>query len=426
MNDESLHRFLMRNFLHPDCYDVPTETLRFQEEMNHGLQGEVSSLLMLPTFLTLAETEKKDCKILVLDAGGTNLRVGVAAVRGGRIAEIRFDKCSLPGSEEALSKDAFFDHVAAALAPYLHESDRVGFCFSYAAECLENHDARLKAFCKEVQVYGAEGVEICHELDAAIRRRGITKTYRYVQLNDTVATLLGGMAGEDSGRYSDALGVILGTGMNVCYLEKTANITKYKGDFYREERMIVNMEAGCYAGFPKGVFDHEVDAASQIPGDHQLEKLVSGAYLGNILLTALCAAAREGLLSATLGERLRTRTELPLPEVGAFLHDGTGEFSALVGDDAPAVRTIIAGIYSRAARLLAIVFAAVARQNDTGRDRPVCIVLEGSTYQKTKLIQDALHAELEVLRKETGREYVITSAANATLTGAAYAALTNL
>ena len=423
MENRSTEAFLKKYALCADCYDLAAEIGKFRGEMLCGLDGEESSLWMIPTFLSSDVPPFPDRKVIVLDAGGTNLRVGAVAFTKGRVSDVQFRKYPLPGTDRTLTKDEFFDAVAEKLAPYLDESDSIGFCFSYVAKCTEDKDAELVAFCKEVKVTGAEGAHICRELDAAIRRRGVTKKYRYVQLNDTVATHLGGMAACDRTQYDGFIGFILGTGTNGCYTEQTEAIHKYTGSVYREKNMIVNMESGCYAGFTGGELDALVDAASAIPGDHPAEKMISGAYLGKILALALRRAAEEGLLTAKLPETL---TEIPMPDVNAFLAEEKSVLDTLIPEsDRAAVREIILGLYGRTARLMAVVFASVALHTGCGRTKPMGIVIEGSTYQKSPFLQKALARELRALKIFYGCDFVILGAENATLTGAAFAALSN-
>lgn len=406
--------FLRKQYLTAECYDLQAEIARFREEMSRGLKGEKSSLFMIPTFLSPEAGDIADQTLIVLDAGGTNLRVGCVAFKGGVVSRVEFEKYPLPGTDRELDCDEFFDAVAEKLAPYLDKGEKIGFCFSYVAHCMENKDAKLEAFCKEVKVRGAEGVEICKALDAAIARRGVKKKYSYVQLNDTVATLLGGMAATQRSKYDAYIGFILGTGTNGCYVENTKAIEKYTGSLYTAPTMIVNMESGCYAGFQKGEIDEALDAASAIPGDHQAEKLISGAYLGVILASAL---RKAGLM-------LHDRREIPMPHVNAFL---AGEKSVLddLVEDRAAVTQIIEGLYSRTARLMAVVYASIALHTGRGKEKPMAIVLEGSTYQKSPRLQSFLAAELDTLKKTYGISFEVVSAENATLTGSAYAAVGN-
>ncbi len=418
---QKLNDFLRRERLCADCFDLSEEVERFRAEMRRGLAGEKSSLYMIPTFLCADRGAARDGRVVVLDAGGTNLRAGTVTFSGGKATDVTFEKSRMPGTDGTLSAERFFDRIAEKAAPYLDASDRVGFCFSYAAKCREDRDGTIIEFCKEVSVTGAEGLPICASLDAAIKRRGLSRSYRYVQLNDTVAALLGGLAAIDAAEFDGTVGFILGTGMNGCYSEKTAEIKKYTGLAYRDETMIVNMEAGCYAGFQGGSIDRAVDAESAVPGDHLAEKLVSGAYLGRILAAALDKAADEGLLTKGAGV-----PKIPLQEVNAFLSGERSLFSDTFPEaDFPTVRAIIESLYARAARLMAVIFTAIALQTGRGKEKPMCIVMEGSTYQKSATLQKLLDDELRGVRERFGCAFTIRFAENSTLTGAAYAAMTN-
>lgn len=61
-------------------------------------------------------------------------------------------------------------------------------------------------------------------------------------LNDTTGTQLA-VGFEDPNCH---VGLILGTGTNACYMEKTANIPKFKGDSSKFPEVIVNCEWGAF------------------------------------------------------------------------------------------------------------------------------------------------------------------------------------
>jgi len=56
----------------------------------------------------------------------------------------------------------------------------------------------------------------------------------------------------------------------------------------------------------------------------------------------------------------------------------------------------------------------------------MAIVLEGSTYQKSPRLQECLAHELDALREAYGIGFAVLSAENATLTGSAFAAVSNI
>lgn len=86
-------------------------------------------------------------------------------------------------------------------------------------------------------------------------------------VNDTVGTLVAGAYSDQNTR----IGLILGTGSNACYLEKTRNIKTLSSQELQEcEEMVVNMEWGAFGSngcldFIRTVYDYEIDQCSLNP-----------------------------------------------------------------------------------------------------------------------------------------------------------------
>jgi len=422
-----------------DDLDLTRCTGDFLRAMEQGLQGEPSSLYMLPTYLDGSGGIPREEKVIVMDAGGTNFRLAVMQFdREGRVRTEGFRKFPMPGTEGELSKEQFFDRIAGCLAEYAAESDRVGFCFSYAAEITPDRDGRILEFSKEVKVTGAVGSLIGEELNKKLEARGLSPK-KFTLLNDTTATMLWGM-GQPEDSYSSHIGFILGTGTNTCYLEETAAIGKIGGG---TGRMGVNLESGCYAGFPKGDYDRQLDAASKIPGDHPAEKMMAGAYLGELLTRTALGAASEGLFTAgcaaalrevTLGDACRREPDsgerisaFTMPQIGAFL-EGEGPLAELfaAAEDRQVFLELTEDCFERAARMTAVIFAAILTRTGQGKDplHPVCISAEGTTFFRAKLFRPKLERYLnEYLRDTLGLHCTVVKAEDATLVGAAVAAL---
>ncbi len=409
MQLQNASQFVSAHLLGKDGFSLREETARFLAELRRGLQGEDSTLLMLPTFLSASPKKNLNGTAAVLDAGGTNLRSGTVTFLDGRVTEVQAEKRPLPGTKEELSVEEFFSAVAHVVAPHLQEKRPIGFCFSFAAQCCEDGDGQLLSFCKEVRVTGAEGKFICKELKNALG----DATRLCLHLNDTAAAMLGGMA---DGFCEDApyCGFILGTGTNCCYGEKTANITKYTGSAYEHDTMIVNMESGMYGGFPRGDLDEILDNSSEKPMDHMAEKLVSGVYLGKLLYLALTQASKEGLFS---GDLSAFSGEIPM----AQWQDLTFASAA----DTAFAKELMRALYGRTARLMTIILSAVGLQTGASKERPLHIVMEGSTYGKSPLLQTLLEEELSHAAAEWNLGFRILTTTDATLKGAALAALSS-
>ena len=74
-------------------------------EMKEGLCGRESSLAMLPAFLSPVCGNKNGRKCVVIDAGGTNLRAGIASFGENGVVIDNFKETRLPGSNGEISAD---------------------------------------------------------------------------------------------------------------------------------------------------------------------------------------------------------------------------------------------------------------------------------------------------------------------------------
>jgi len=420
-----MHDFLLRNGMAPEQVDVPLTCERFLGEMSAGLAEAPSSLLMLPTYLTYEGQLPQDLPVAVIDAGGTNARVAkVTITSGGPVIE-HLEVFPMPGSLEEISRKEFSRRFAEKLLPFASDCAGIGFCFSFPAEITPDRDGKVIYFDKEVRVAGSEGMLLLEELSVALESLGGPKLGGVV-LNDTVAALMGGLSQTDVSAWDGFIGLIWGTGVNVCYAEALKNISALRNA--RGASMLVNTESGRFARLRCGVFDREVDDASADPGRHRYEKMVSGAYLGEVIRRTLAGAAREGLLN----EDFAALEPLPTWQADAFLSEpeGNNPLSRLCHNDEERQRVtyIIDQLHLRAARLVCANLAAVLVRTDAGKDpaKPACIVVEGSTFYKSKLLRPHLEAVMEeFIRGRLGRHWQFVRPENANLIGSAAAALLN-
>jgi hexokinase len=194
--------------------------------------------------------------------------------------------------------------------------------------------------------------------------------------------------------------------------------------------MIVNTETGNFSAMPFGVMDTAFDAGTSDPGSHRLEKLSSGRYLGPLILFTLKKAADEGLLSGPSSSYVDKLTELTTPEAGAFLAGRRGEsrLDALVVDegDQAVASVVIDRLFERAAMLTALTVSAVMEKTGAGIEasRPARIIAEGSTINRLHSFRDRFESRLRTLAGARGRYFQVVTIEDATLKGAALAALT--
>jgi hypothetical protein len=68
--------------------------------------------------------------------------------------------------------------------------------------------------------------------------------------------------------------------------------------------MVINVESGAFRGVRQSAFDVTMDAQTIDCGHYTFEKMISGAYLGWLGFTVLCAAAQAGFFTAAAAERI--------------------------------------------------------------------------------------------------------------------------
>lgn len=423
--------FLRLCGMHSDCVDFNVCKKAFIDDMKAGLAGEPSSLMMLPAYLSADGSAEDGTTAIAVDIGGTNLRVARIMIREGRPVILNADVSPVPGSRCEITKEAFFAAIADRLIPILGEKERIGICFSHAAEILPNRDGRLIAFSKEIRVTDSAGMEIAKGLSDELARRGCGEGHQFVLINDTAAVLLSGATGTVERTCGGLLGFVLGTGMNISYVEDTAQIGTLRGS-YAKSTMVVNTEAGNFSRVPPGDLDMALDNSTVNPSDHLLEKQTGGRYLGQLLLLIFKQAVEAGLFTEETALSFRKLQELPTPETSRFLDktDGGGLLAELcrTEGDRVVVSTVIDRLYDRAAKLTALAVAAIIEKTDSGvlPERPACVVAEGSTFYKLYSFREKFERYLNDPVWMSVRRYVqVVSVENAALTGTALAVLLN-
>ena len=406
--------------MHPELTDIAEVTELFISEMEKGLRNEATSIPMIPTYISADGTPPDNVPVIAVDAGGTNLRVGLVTFINGKPEISRIDKFPMPGSLFQISSDEFFSELAEKILPLTDLSDRIGFCFSYPAEIFSDRDGRIIHLTKEVSVTDSEGQIIGQELKKKLREMGVLKELNFTLLNDTVAGLMGGVAEYTLAGFDGICGLILGTGYNTCCLEKGGNISKLKN----APDMIINCESGNFTKAVRGRVDEAIDLSCEYPNFNTMERMISGAYIGKLVTGSAYFAAKKGILSAAFAEIIPQFTS---PELDDFLRGADNRvYKMCVGTDAEVLRELMDKVFERAARLVCANIAALCLHYDGGKsaDKPFCVVAEGSTFYKSLLFREKLDKYVKSeIEGRLSRFVVFRQAENATLTGSALSAL---
>ncbi|MDR2654805.1 MAG: hexokinase [Oscillospiraceae bacterium] len=431
--------FMKKYGMHYEDLDFDRRCKDFVSEMENGLEGKPSSLLMLPTYLTVSENIPAYKTVIVMDAGGTNFRIATVTFDERKKAVINdFKVFPMLGTNlkpnEEVSADEFFNTIADELLPLIGKSntDSIGFCFSYPTEILPNKDGKLIRFTKEIDIKGLPGLEIGAGINAALRKKGVEKDKRFVLLNDTVASMIAGISASSRRTFSDYIGFILGTGTNTSYIEKSEKISKIDSAGL-PEKMGINIEAGGFLKVPSGDIDKFFDAATVTPGQSIYEKMISGAYLGTLIYHVINFAIREGLFSADFADKFSHIRDITMRSVDEFCTypDGDNLLAAFVEgneDDRLTLYYLLDAVFERTAKLVAVNIASVMLKTGSGSDptRPVCVVAEGTTFYKSKLLRPKLDYYSKIyINDRLGLWFEFQKLDNATLIGTAAAALLN-
>lgn len=433
MSRDKVDAFLRDQGLHADFIDMDHEVEAFVANMRQGLSETQEAMKMIPTYIEIGEEIPRNETVIVMDAGGTNLRVASLSFDDNMEATIEgFQTYRMPGTDGEISKDAFYDQLVEYLRPLLPKSKKIGFCFSYPSLMYPNKDGKVLNFSKEVELPEVVGTVLGESIREALERAGLASDVEVVILNDTVAALLGGM-NQAAGRNFDSwLGFILGTGTNTAYTEDIANI-KTLGPDRGEGRMIINMESGTYPLANRSKVDIAIDQETNSPGKYLFEKMISGRYQGAQLWHTLVAATEAGLFSGGFAKAFKKLEEIDSYNLDQFLFQPKGDniLASLCQDDDDELNLfyLIDNLFERAARLATINLAGILVQTNAGRNpiKPAAITAEGTTFYKAKLLKPKIDYWMKVYTNDKlGHYHEFITAKDANLIGAAIAALTNL
>lgn len=404
----SVENFIAVSGIGPNGTDAGLYMRRFREEMERGLNKQQSSLAMIPAYVCCADTALDGKSAIAIDIGGTNLRVALVSFSSGGAAIEHFKSYPTPGTKGKLRWEEFIGLISDAVRPLTAYADKIGICISFPATITPERDALIHRFTKEVDVDGFEGRRVCGELASALGVSGI----EIKAINDTTAVLLSGLsAGKDS---RGLLGLINGTGTNICCQVDCAKLGIDGGN-----KMIVDVESGGFSPPDKNEIDRQLDAATISPSVYEEEKIVSGAYLGEICRLAFREAARQGVFSDESAKNVMSTSAVTTPEMDAFAAGGDCRIFASEAD-AENGRKIVEAVFKRAAKHIALgLIACVEYSLPTHQD--VIISADGSVFRKSALFRSSLDGFVAQYAPDRKVEFITMN--DSTLIGTAIGAL---
>ncbi|NWY06947.1 HXK1 protein, partial [Nothoprocta ornata] len=392
---------------------------KMRRELERGLRRDMqgtATVKMLPTYVCGTPDGTERGKFLALDLGGTNFRVLLVKIRSGRRKSVRmYNKIfAIPLEIMQGTGEELFDHIVQCIAEFLEYMGikgarlPLGFTFSFPCRQASIDKGTLVGWTKGFKATDCEGEDVVDMLREAIKRRNEFDLDIVAVVNDTVGTMM--TCGYEDPKCE--IGLIAGTGSNVCYMEDMKNIEVVEGN---EGKMCINTEWGGFGDNGciddiRTEYDKEVDEGSLNPGKQRYEKMTSGMYLGEIVRQIVIDLTTQGLLfRGQISESLRKRgifetkflsqiesDRLALLQVRRILQqlglDGTCE-------DSIVVKEVCGAVSARAARLCGAGLAALLdkRREDQGVQRlEVTVGVDGTLYK--------LHPHFSRVLRETVQE----------------------
>ncbi|KAJ7403226.1 putative hexokinase HKDC1 [Pitangus sulphuratus] len=392
---------------------------KMRAELEYGLKRETqanATVKMLPTYVCGTPDGTEKGKFLALDLGGTNFRVLLVKIKSGRRRSVQmYNKIfAIPLEIMQGTGEELFDHIVQCIAEFLEYMGikgarlPLGFTFSFPCRQASIDKGTLLGWTKGFKATDCEGEDVVDMLREAIRRRNEFDLDIVAVVNDTVGTMM-------TCGYEDPnceIGLIAGTGSNVCYMEDMKNIEIVEGN---EGKMCINTEWGAFGdnGCIDNIrtkYDKEVDEGSLNPGKQRYEKMTSGMYLGEIVRQILIDLTKQGLLfRGHISESLRKRgifetkflsqiesDRLALLQVRRILQqlglDSTCEDSIIV-------KEVCGAVSQRAARLCGAGLAAIVekKRENRGVERlQITVGVDGTLYK--------LHPHFSRVLRETVKE----------------------
>ncbi|CAN1314923.1 Hexokinase-2, chloroplastic [Linum perenne] len=311
------------------------------QEMRAGLAVEGGSeLKMILSYVDSLPSGNEKGLFYALDLGGTNFRVLRVQLGGkeDRVIATESEQVSIPQDLMFGTSEQLFDFIANGLARFAEKEGgefklpngrerEIGFTFSFPVRQTSIDSGLLIKWTKGFAVSGTAGRDVVACLNESMERQALDMRVSAL-VNDTVGTLAGARYWDDDVMVA----VILGTGTNACYVERTDAIPRLHDAMSSSGTTIINTEWGAFSnGIPLTVFDRDMDEASINPGEQIFEKTISGMYLGEIARRVLLKMAEEGDLfgTSTVPDKLSTPFSLRTPDLCEMHQDNSDDLQTV-------------------------------------------------------------------------------------------------
>ncbi|CAM0908234.1 unnamed protein product [Alopecurus aequalis] len=411
-------------------------------------------LKMIPSYVYSLPTGDETGLFYALDLGGTNFRVLRVQLGGKdrRVVDSESEQVSIPKEIMHGTTEELFDFIAARLSNFVAKEGgkfrlqngrkrEIGFTFSFPVKQTSIDSGILIKWTKGFAVSGTAGKDVVACLNAAMERQGLDMRVSAL-VNDTVGTLAGA-------RYWDEdvmVAVILGTGTNACYIERTDCIPKLRLLEPVAGNTIINTEWGAFSdGLPLTEFDRDMNAESINPGEQIFEKTISGMYLGEIVRRVLAKMAQESdLFGHSFADKLAEPFVLRTPHLCAMQQDSSnnlGEVELILRDvmgvkqsslaERRAIVEVSDCIVERGGRLAGAGIAGILQKMESDSNglvlgRRTAVAMDGGLYENYPQYRSYMtEAMVELLGPRDSKHIVVEHTKDGSGIGAALLAAAN-
>ncbi|XP_054002701.1 hexokinase-2-like [Hylaeus anthracinus] len=371
----------------------------FVSEMNKGIHQQSSSLQMENTYIPELLDGSEEGLYLALDLGGTNFRVLLLELAHGKPIREEMKMFHISSDLRVGSGFRLFDYLAECVSDFvialgLQDVELpLGFTFSFPMIQHSLDIGMLVTWTKTFNCPDVINKDAVRLLREALARRNDTKVKVTAILNDTTGTLVQASTVDPD----TAIGLILGTGSNACYLERADRVEHWETERHGEREVIIDIEWGAFGDngvldFIKTDYDRENDANSLIVNSFTFEKYISGKYLGELVRVVLARLTKEGFLF--VGDHTPGSLLIPGNLTSDLVSDieqdsvdgGTSNTKEVLRkfgivpdeDDAKIVQYVCEIVSNRAALLVSTCLAVLLKRIDKER---VTIAVDGSLYK---------------------------------------------
>ncbi|KAI8579758.1 hypothetical protein K450DRAFT_240191 [Umbelopsis ramanniana AG] len=389
-------------------FHIPSEKLtkisaHLSRQMTEGLEQNDTSVPMLPSWIDTHPTGQETGEYLALDLSGTSIRVYLVTLHGQGRVTTRQQKYNIHDNIRKSNIQNIVDFLAECVDSFLTfigKSDidvpmSLGFVVSFPLNQTAMNKASIIRWTKDFDVTGADGKDLAELLQVGLNKKSIPVKVKAI-LNGAVGLLLA----HNYRSLDTLLACTVSRGTNAAYWERIDDIPKIKGNPNAVgSEMIINTEWGSFGDIhhdylPRTMYDNKVNRESTNPGVHQLEKMVSGLYLGEIVRNILL-----DLLDRRLIFNMQYSIDMNLP-----YNFESSYMSTIESDDSPDLedtkhiletimniqtttltdrqmtKKICALVGQRAARIIAAAMSAVIHKRNA-LETGLTISVEGTIYE---------------------------------------------